>query len=313
MKINFVRLLSMLKLLRITVIATTIMAASVFIDSLTSTTSAQTNKDSTEVLAQVDKYLSVWNTRDVAALAKFFTVDADFIMGNQPRINGRVAIQNWWQNYFNRQEPERKLIIAVNSLRIIVPGVVIINVGTTTGGKSKNGKDLTTRKFRGTWMLIRQNGDWLITGMYGIPTENDQIIRNLDMTETEVEGVLIPAGPPLEKTVKTDTGEFCIIELKQPYKISGTLSGGLEIDYRILVYGPYGEPPGTYNEEWIAFGSFSGTVDDTPAGGKFTYTARVKVGGDVEGIIVFGQGIKGELIIKGNFKDGKLSYNGHLD
>jgi len=136
---------------------------------------------------------------------------------------------------------------------------------------------------------------------------------SINKSKIEAEGLFIPDGPPLEKTVKTDIGECCIIELKQPYKISGTLSGSLEIDYRILVYGPCGEPPGTYDEEWIAYGSFSGTVDGTPVAGKRTYTAKVKAGGDVEGTIVFGQGIEGEQTVKGNFKEGKLSYNGHLN
>jgi hypothetical protein len=135
----------------------------------------------------------------------------------------------------------------------------------------------------------------------------------INKIKIEAEGTFEPAGPPLETPVKNDIGESCIVELKQPYKISGTLSGNLKIDYRILVYGPCGEPPGTYDEEWIAFGSFSGTVDGSPGSGKFTYTANVRTGGDVEGKIVFVQGIDGELTVKGNFKDGKLSYNGYLN
>ena len=91
------------------------------------------------------------------------------------------------------------------------------------------------------------------------------------------------------------------------------MSGSLEIDFRILVNGPCGEPPGKYNEEWIAFGLFRGTVDGMPKSGKFIYTANVKAGGDVEGKIIFGQGIDGELTVKGNFKDGKLSYNGEIN
>ena len=36
-------------------------------------------------------------------------------------------------------------------------------------------------------------------------------------------------------------------------------------------------------------------------------------GGEVEGHMVFGQGLRGELRIQGNFGDGYLSYEGHVE
>ncbi len=131
--------------------------------------------------------------------------------------------------------------------------------------------------------------------------------------QIKVKGTFMPSGPPTEAPVRKEFGKGCIIELKQSYKISGTLSGSLEIDYRILVDGPCGELPGTYQEEWIASGSFNGKVEGVSRLGNFTYTAKVKAGGDVEGTIVIGQGIDGELKVKGNFKDGKLSYEGWIN
>jgi hypothetical protein len=41
-----------------------------------------------------------------------------------------------------------------------------------------------------------------------------------------------------------------------------------------------------------------------------SYTAKVKAGGEVNGIIVLGQGLEGELHVYGSFSDGKLSYKG---
>ena len=310
---KLIRSSSTLKLASVVIMSVVIITVSIIGAGISSMAAAQTNEDSTEVLVQVEKYQSIWNTHDAAALEEFFAEDADFIMGNQSLIHGREGIKNQWQIYFNRQEPERRLVIAVNSLRFITPDVALINIGTTTAGKNNQGKDLTTRKARGTWVLHQQNDNWLIAAMRGMPTEEDQIIRNIEESEIEIEGTIVPSGPPLETPVKNEIAAGCIVELKQPYKISGTLSGSLEIDYRILIYGPCGEPPGTYDEEWIAFGSFGGTVNGTQGTGKFTYTAKVKAGGDVEGTIVFGQGIDGELTVKGNFKEGKLSYNGHLN
>lgn len=179
MNLNFCKLLSTLRLLKIMIIAITIMTGSFFIDAFTSITSAQTDEDSRAVLAQVINYQNVWNTHNAAALTEFFTNDADFIMGNQPLISGRKAIQNWWQNYFNRQESDRKLTIDINSFRIIATGVTLINIGTTTGGKDNDGNEFLARKARGTWVLLNQNGNWLISAMRGMPTEEDQIIRSI--------------------------------------------------------------------------------------------------------------------------------------
>lgn len=158
-------------------LAAAIIIAWVFIAVFSCLAAAQTVEDSTTLLAQVEKYKSVWDTHVPAALVELFTEDADFIMGNQPLINGRKAIKNWWENYFNKQEPERRLTIDINSLRIMTDDIAIINIITTTGGKDKQGNVLLKRKARGTWVMYRQNGDWLIAAMRGMPTEEDQIIR----------------------------------------------------------------------------------------------------------------------------------------
>jgi hypothetical protein len=126
-------------------------------------------------------------------------------------------------------------------------------------------------------------------------------------------GRFTPSGPPLEPPTKVDSGESCVIDLIQPYTITGSLSGSLQADYRILVAGACGAPMGTFDEQWIAHGTFTGTHDGASASGRFTYTATVKAGGDVEGRLVFGQGMRGTLRIRGNFGDGYLSYEGHVE
>ena len=141
---------------------------------------AQNDKDSATVLALVEKYQKAWDTHDQSAVAAFFTEDADFIMGNQPLLNGRKEIMNWWGNYFKRQEPGRKLKIEVNSVRILTNDVAIINVSTTTWGVDDKGKELLSRKARGTWVLLWRDGNWFISSMRGMPTEEDLIIRASD-------------------------------------------------------------------------------------------------------------------------------------
>lgn len=131
--------------------------------------------------------------------------------------------------------------------------------------------------------------------------------------EVSATGTFSPSGPPLAPPTRVDAGESCVIDLIQTYSITGSLSGFLEADYRIRVAGGCGAPIGTFDEQWIAHGTFTGTLDGAPASGRFSYTARAEAGGKVEGRIVFGQGLQGTLSIHGNFGDGYLSYDGHVE
>lgn len=126
-------------------------------------------------------------------------------------------------------------------------------------------------------------------------------------------GTFSPSGPPLQPPMRVEAGESCVVDLTQAYSVTGSLSGSLEADYRILVAGGCGAPIGTFDEQWIAHGTFSGTLDGAPVSGRFSYTARVKTGGEVEGRMVFGQGLQGTLSIHGSFGDGYLSYDGHVE
>ncbi len=157
------------------------------------------------------------------------------------------------------------------------------------------------------WVAIAFALFWL-AGCLNTTRSSDELSKAPDGKEAS--GSFEPSGPPLALPVKVDVGRNCLVELRQSYSVSGTLSGTMMIDYRILVYGPCGSPPGTFDEDWIAHGAFTGTVDGSSASGKLSYVARVQAGGDVEGRISLGQGLEGELQVRGNFGDGSLSYTG---
>ena len=109
-----------------------------------------------------------------------------------------------------------------------------------------------------------------------VVNSNDYLTYAPLKTESDsiVSGTLVPKGPPISPPVRVEAGNNCIVDLVQTYSVTGTLSGIFEIDYRILVYGPCGVPPGTYDEEWIAYGIFDGYLAETTASGKFSYTAQ---------------------------------------
>ena len=131
--------------------------AAIIITGFPAMLKAQTTEDSTAVHKQFEEYLNTFNTRDPAALSEFFTEDADFIMGNLPRLTGRKAIEKWWRNYFVRQEPGRSGTFILKSLRFITADVALVNIETITGSQDNNGVEPGTRKARGTWVLHRQN------------------------------------------------------------------------------------------------------------------------------------------------------------
>jgi uncharacterized protein (TIGR02246 family) len=165
--------------------AATIIAASISIAALPITAAAQTEKDSAAIRTQIEAYRNVWNTHESAALAEFFAEDADMVAGNLPAAHGRQAIQDWWGDYFARQEPERTINIDVKLIRLIASDVALANVATTTGGTNAQGKALLSRRARGTWLLRRDGGEWLISALRAFPTEEDSVELNRSIETAE--------------------------------------------------------------------------------------------------------------------------------
>ncbi len=126
-------------------------------------------------------------------------------------------------------------------------------------------------------------------------------------------GTFRPDGPPQHEATRVDAGKSCVVDVRQAYVVEGTLEGSFNVDFRILVRGPCGRPLGTFAEEWIARGEFVGSLQGDSITARFTYTATVEPGGEVSGLIVLGQGLNGELRVRGSFSNGELIYDGRLD
>jgi uncharacterized protein (TIGR02246 family) len=122
-------------------------------------------------------YAATWNTHDGDALAAIFTIDADLIMGSLPRIAGRGAISEWWDTYFSRIDECRQGEFKLLSRIDIAPEVRIVNVSSKTFGKDGCGEELETRLARGTWVVVKRDGGWLIAAMRGLPAEGEQRSR----------------------------------------------------------------------------------------------------------------------------------------
>jgi uncharacterized protein (TIGR02246 family) len=166
-----------------------IIAISLIAASFAGIAEAQTIGDSASIYEFVKEYQQTFNTRDAVALSAFFTEDADVVVGNLLEAKGRQAIENLWRNYwqskFNRQEPERKGTFTVNSLRKITDDVAMVNLQSVTGGRATSGTELRRRKARGTWVVHRLNGEWLIASVFMMPAETDSVVLGASVETAE--------------------------------------------------------------------------------------------------------------------------------
>jgi len=128
---------------------------------------------SSELRARMAAYERAWNAHDPAAVAAFFTADADMVMGNGPIASGQGEIQAWWASYFAKISKDRSGSFAVTSIRLLTPDVALVNVDSSTGRQAAGGADLPTRLARGTWVMVHRDGEWLIAALRGLPAQGD--------------------------------------------------------------------------------------------------------------------------------------------
>jgi hypothetical protein len=83
-------------------------------------------------------------------------------------------VEELWRSYFSGIDEARGGTFAVVSLRMITPEVGVIDVNSTTAGRGPSGEELPTRLARGTWVVVRQGGEWQIVAFRALPAEGDE-------------------------------------------------------------------------------------------------------------------------------------------
>jgi hypothetical protein len=127
----------------------------------------------------------------------------------------------------------------------------------------------------------------------------------------EASGTFRADGAPERRTL-SQVGDNCIVDLEMEYSLEGSLAGSMSVDYRIYVGGVCGKPPGTFDEQWIARGTYKANVDGAECEGPLVYIADVEAGGAVKGKITLAGDLEGTLEVAGRFQDGFLRYQGRL-
>ncbi|MGA9191310.1 MAG: SgcJ/EcaC family oxidoreductase [Anaerolineales bacterium] len=131
-----------------------------------------------ELLSLLKAYEDAWNTHEAGSVAAFFSLDADMVIGNHPKATGRNAIEASWAAYFSKIDEARKAEFELESSRMVTPEVAIIDVSSTTSGAAHSGDELPTRLARGTWVLVRDRGQWRIIALRALPAVGDKRVAS---------------------------------------------------------------------------------------------------------------------------------------
>jgi uncharacterized protein (TIGR02246 family) len=124
-------------------------------------TSISTTRDMIAFRRLVAAHAAAVNRRDARGVASTFTPDADQIIVNGPRANGRDAIRDATQNELSRWPAGRRFTLTMTGARMLTPDIAVIETDATfSEGLPPN---------RGTMVVVRRGNDWLISSLRVYP------------------------------------------------------------------------------------------------------------------------------------------------
>lgn len=118
--------------------------------------------DETALRARVVAFEAAINTRDMAGLAALYASDADLIVIDGPLVAGRASIQAATERDWGTGSATRRITLTVTGIRFIGSDIAVIN----TRARFNEGP---VREDRGTWIAVRQAGNWLIAALRVLP------------------------------------------------------------------------------------------------------------------------------------------------
>jgi uncharacterized protein (TIGR02246 family) len=99
-----------------------------------------------------------FDKRDAAALAAYYTTEAEFIRNDGEAISGRAEIQKAYAAYFNTLTGKTRLEVHTDGLRF--PSADSAVVEATLRLKNEDGEDVSS-SWRNT-LLVREGGQWKV-------------------------------------------------------------------------------------------------------------------------------------------------------
>ncbi len=225
-------------------------------------------------------------------------------------IRGREPLKGFITSFSQRwADPEVEFHEAVSDGSRVV---LVWSFSARSVAAGSSGEAPTNEAHRwGGITLLRFDGEGKIAAEIGEESTPGPFGRLQPARTLEVTGVLRPQDRP-QRLSRSQIGDHCIVDLEQGYRLDGSLAGGMTLDFRIYVDGPCGEPPGTFDEHWIARGEYVVKLAESELEGALIYLADVEAGGRVEGTLILAEGLEGALEVEGRFAEGFMRYEGRL-
>ena len=127
--------------------------------------SAQATDPSQALKQRVAAFQAAWNTHDAAAVTAFFSSDGDLIVEDGPVVQGRTALQQRWHDRFAGMAKGTSIVLTVRTVRPLTSDVAVVNVVAKVSGDPPQGREMGSNEDRGTWVMVRQAGQWFISAL----------------------------------------------------------------------------------------------------------------------------------------------------
>lgn len=125
-----------------------------------------TQADEAAIRRVTDQFPPAWAKGDAKSLAALYAADADYVGSTGVTANGRAEIEKAYVTQLSGVYKGTALKAAVTNVRFLKPDVAIAN-GTfeVAGVRGSDGREAPPRKGMSTSILVKQNGQWLITAL----------------------------------------------------------------------------------------------------------------------------------------------------
>lgn len=112
----------------------------------------------------IDGFTAAFNNHDAHAVSMWFTDDADFINVQQVPSHSRKGIEDHFVPLFSGRLKNAHRTYTLKNIRSIALDVASVTMDYTISGTlGPNGEELPPRKGLYDWVVVRQNGKWLIS------------------------------------------------------------------------------------------------------------------------------------------------------